>query len=514
MNDKSPASNAATPGVAAARRPGPCAMVIFGAAGDLTKRLLVPALYHLGAVQLLPERFAIVGCANPEFTDAAFREHLGRALQDHGSTELSAVQRQWIEPRVHYVAGNFQDARLFERLRERLADVDREHGTDGNYLFYLATPPDLVETIVRGLDGAGLARESAGHWRRVIVEKPFGRDLDSARALNRALQTILAEHQIYRIDHYLGKETVQNILVLRFANGIFEPLWNRRYVDHVQITVAETLGVERRGAYYDSAGALRDMVPNHLFQLLALIAMEPPNSFDANAVRDEKRKLLQAITPIAPEDVLARAVRGQYGAGAAHDGTQLPAYREEPNVAPASSSETYAALKLTVDNWRWADVPFYLRTGKRLGNRVTEIAVQFKRAPFVLFRHTPVEHLASNQVVLRIQPRERISLGFGVKVPGPQLNMNGVEMDFCYANHFGSTPATGYETLLYDCMNGDATLFQRADNVESAWGIVAPVLDVWEALPPRNFPNYASGSSGPVEADQLLARDGRVWRNT
>ncbi|MBI3576290.1 MAG: glucose-6-phosphate dehydrogenase [Gammaproteobacteria bacterium] len=494
------------------RRPGPCAMVIFGASGDLTKRLLVPALYHLGAVQLLPERFAVVGCATPELSDTAFREHLGQALREHGSAELSAAQRQWIEPRVHYVSGNFRDTRLFERLRERLAEIDREHGTDGNYLFYLATPPDLVEDIVRGLDGAGLARETEGRWRRVIVEKPFGRDLASARALNRALAAILNERQIYRIDHYLGKETVQNILVLRFANGIFEPLWNRRYVDHVQITVAETLGVEKRGAYYDHAGALRDMVPNHLFQLLALIAMEPPNSFEADAVRDEKRKLLQAITPIAPEEVLTRAVRGQYGQGGMPGGESLAGYREEPNVAPDSSAETFAALKLTVDNWRWADVPFYIRTGKRLRDRVTEIAVQFKRAPFVLFRHTPVAQLASNQIVLRIQPRERISLGFGVKVPGPQLNMSGVEMDFCYGSHFGNTPATGYETLLYDCMNGDATLFQRADNVETAWGIVAPILDVWEALKPRGFPNYAAGSAGPAEADQLLARDGRQWR--
>jgi glucose-6-phosphate 1-dehydrogenase len=510
MNDKAAAGPAT--GVPPMRRPGPCAMVIFGATGDLTKRLLVPSLYHLGAVQLLPERFAIVGCATNELDDNAFREHLGQALREHGSAELSAAQRQWIDPRVYYVAGGFQDARLFERLRDRLADIDREHGTDGNYLFYLATPPDRVEDIVRGLDGVGLARETGGGFRRVIVEKPFGRDLASARALNRALQAILAEHQIYRIDHYLGKETVQNILVFRFANGIFEPLWNRRYVDHVQITVAETLGVEKRGAYYDCAGALRDMVPNHLFQLLSLITMEPPNSFEADAVRDEKLKLLQAIAPIAPEHVLTRAVRGQYGNGGTPSSERVVGYREEPNVATESNTETYAALKLTVDNWRWADVPFYLRTGKRLRDRVTEIAVQFKRAPFMLFRHTPVAQLASNQIVLRIQPRERISLGFGVKVPGPQLNMSGVEMDFCYGSHFGNTPATGYETLLYDCMNGDATLFQRADNVETGWDIVAPILDVWEALKPRGFPNYAAGSAGPAEADQLLARDGRQWR--
>jgi len=487
-------------------------MVIFGAAGDLTQRLLVPALYHLAVEEKLPERFAVVGCAINDYNDETFRDHLGREIGNHVNGH-SHEQWNWFVPRLHYVAGDFHDPTLYARLVERLAEVDREHGTEANYLFYLATPPDLVETIVRGLDAAGLARETGGHWRRVIVEKPFGRDHGTARALNRTLQSILTESQIYRIDHYLGKETVQNILVFRFANGIFEPLWNRRYVDHVRITVSETLGVERRGTYYDQAGALRDMVPNHLFQLLALITMEPPNSFEANAVRDEKRKLLQAITPITPEEVLQRAVRGQYAAGVAGDGRRLAAYREEPNVAPGSNTETYAALKLTIDNWRWADVPFYLRTGKRLRERVTEIVVQFKRAPYMLFRQTPVDHLAANQIVLRIQPRERISLGFGVKVPGTTLNMSDVEMDFCYATHFGVPPATGYETLLYDCMNGDATLFQRADNVETAWNVVTPILDVWAALPQRNFPNYAAGSDGPAEAEQLLARDGRTWRS-
>jgi glucose-6-phosphate 1-dehydrogenase len=344
----------------------------------------------------------------------------------------------------------------------------------------------------------------------VIIEKPFGRDLDSARSLNREITQVLEEKQIYRIDHYLGKETVQNIIIFRFGNGIFEPIWNRRYIDHVQITASETVGVEGRGGYYETAGALRDMVPNHLFQLVSLTAMEPPISFQADAVRDEQAKVLHAIQIPSPEEVLSLAVRGQYGPGLMED-AHVPGYRSEIKVAPDSNTETFAGLKLRIDNWRWADIPFYLRTGKRLGRRATEIAIQFKRAPFQLFRDTPVGTLETNRLVLYIQPEEGLSLRFGAKIPGPIMHMGAVEMKFNYVDYFGRTPSTGYERLIYDCMLGDATLFQRADMVEAGWSVITPILDVWKALPPRSFPNYASGSWGPKEADELLARDGRSW---
>ena len=413
--------------------------------------------------------------------------------------------------RIHYVPGDLRDSATYQRLRDRLDQIDQELATEGNYLFYLSIPPSFFCEVVRRLSEVGLTHEERGRWRRVVIEKPFGRDLESARSLNREIQQILGEHQIFRIDHYLGKETVQNLLVFRFANGIFEPIWNRRYVDHVQITVSEQLGVEHRGGYYEEAGALRDMIPSHLFQLLALTAMEPPTSFEADPVRNEKAKVLEAIQPISSEDVLSRTVRGQYD-GAMLDGNRVPAYRSEPHVASDSNTETFAALKLMVDSWRWAEVPFYLRTGKRLGERVSEIAVQFKRAPLTLFRKTPIDDLTPNQLVLRIQPKEGIALSFGAKVPGPVVGIGNVDMDFCYADYFGSQPSTGYETLLYDCMNGDATLFRRGDNVEAAWRVVTPILDVWSALEPRSFPNYRAGTWGPDDAGELLARDGRRWR--
>jgi glucose-6-phosphate 1-dehydrogenase len=346
----------------------------------------------------------------------------------------------------------------------------------------------------------------------VIIEKPFGHDLESARALNKQLLQVATERQIYRIDHYLGKETVQNILALRFANGIFEPVWNRRYIDNIQISVAETVGVEDRGSYYDNAGALRDMVPNHIMQLISLTAMEPPISFRADAVRDEQAKVLHAIQPLGPEEVLTRTVRGQYGEGVVR-GKRVPAYRAEDDVPEESKTETFVAMKLLIDNWRWADVPFYLRTGKALTAQNTHIVIQYRRAPFVLFRDTPVETLMPNQLVLHIQPEEGISLQFAAKVPGPAMRLGAVDMNFEYADYFGQQPSTGYERLLHDCMIGDATLFQRADMVEAGWCVVSPVLDVWKALPPRNFPNYAAGSWGPKEADDLLERDGRRWRN-
>ncbi len=380
-----------------------------------------------------------------------------------------------------------------------------------NHFYYIAVAPRFFGEVVSRLGAAGLAAESNGRWARVIIEKPFGRDLESARALNVQIKQILEERQIYRIDHYLGKETVQNIMIFRFGNGIFEPIWNRRYIDHVQITAAETVGVEKRGGYYETAGALRDMVPNHLFQLVSLTAMEPPISFQADAVRDEQAKALHAVQIPSPEEVLTMTVRGQYGEGQIGE-EHVAAYRAEPGVAADSTTEMFAGLKLRIDNWRWADVPFYLRTGKRLAGRATEIAIQFKRAPFQLFRDTPVENLESNRLVLSIQPEEGLSLRFGAKIPGPIMHMGAVEMKFNYVDYFGRTPSTGYERLIYDCMTGDATLFQRADMVEAGWSVITPMLDVWKALPPRSFPNYKSGSWGPKEADDLLARDGRSWR--
>ncbi|UCC71436.1 MAG: glucose-6-phosphate dehydrogenase [Gemmatimonadota bacterium] len=490
---------------------GRCAIVIFGAAGDLTRRKLIPALYNLAEGGLLPDEFAIVGFAR-RLDDEEFRRQLRDEARRHLTGEFRQEIWDWLDSRVYRVIGDLSDPEAYVQLKETLAKVDEERGTGGNYLYYMSTPPSFFSEIPRQLNQVGLAREAEGRWRRVVIEKPFGRDLDSARSLNRELLEVLDESQIYRIDHYLGKETVQNILVFRFANAIFEPIWNRRYVDHVQISVAERVDVGTRGGYYDHAGALRDMVPNHLFQLLALIAMEPPVSFEADAVRNEKGKIFRAINPIEPDEVLDEAVRGQYGDGTMPDGERVMAYRSAERVAPDSATETYVALKLMVDNWRWAGVPFYLRTGKSLPKRVTEIAIQFKSVPLMLFEKTPIDELEPNVLVLRIQPDEGISLSFGAKVPGPVMRIGGVDMDFCNANYFDATPATGYETLLYDCMKGDANLFQRGDNAEAAWSVVNPILDVWSALTPRDFPNYTAGSWGPEAADELMRCDGRAWR--
>jgi len=491
-------------------QPGqPCTMVLFGASGDLAKRKLFPALLNLRHSQLLPEDFAVLGLATSEMSDEAFRDRLRGELTEAPAAGDAALL-DWLLQRTYYQPGDFRSPDSYARLAARLREVDEKHRTQGSVIFYLATPPDFFGDIVDHLGQAGLTREEGHGFRRVIVEKPFGHSYDSARELNARLRTVLQEEQIYRIDHYLGKETVQNLLVFRFANGIFEPVWNRNYIDNVQITVAETGGVEQRGRYYDKAGALRDMVPNHLFQLLALIGMEPPSSFEAEAVRDEKVKLLRAVQPLAPEEVLSRSVRGQYGTGS-EGGHLVPAYRAEDRVDPRSDIETYVALKLLVDNWRWAEVPFYLRTGKRLAVQHTDVTVTFRRPPARLFRGTQVAPSAPNVLVLHLQPDEGISLSFEAKVPGPVLETSGVEMDFNYADHFGRTPSTGYETLLYDCICGDPTLFQRADSVEDGWSIVEPILDVWRALPARSFPNYAAGSWGPKEADELLARGGHSW---
>jgi glucose-6-phosphate 1-dehydrogenase len=495
-------------------RPGdPCIMVIFGAAGDLTRRKLVPALYNLAKAQLLSREFAIVGVSHNQMSDDQFREKLSGDIKHYAGRDIDPDVWEWFTRRLYYVPAEFDDKNVYAQLKTTLDKLDKEHSTHRNYFFYLATAPSFFGPIVEQLAAVGLMDEGDNHhWRRVIIEKPFGHDLESARTLNQKLLSCASESQIYRIDHYLGKETVQNILAFRFANGIFEPIWNRRYIDHVQITVAETVGVESRGSYYDTAGALRDMVPNHIMQLISLTAMEPPISFRPDAVRDEQAKILHAIQPLSSEGVLSHTVRGQYGPGV-EDSHRVPGYRQEEDVPPDSKTESFVAMKLAIDNWRWNDVPFYLRTGKRLAAQTTEILIQFSRAPFVLFRDTPVENLMPNQLVLHIQPQEGISLQFAAKVPGPIMRLGAVDMNFNYADYFGTQPSTGYERLLHDCMIGDATLFQRADMVEAGWCVVSPMLDVWKALPPRNFPNYPAGSWGPKESDELLERDGRHWRN-
>lgn len=491
----------------------PCVMVIFGATGDLTKRKLFPALYNLAKDGHMPDKFAIVGVGRQEMLSDEFRDQMIANLKEFAGADADEKHIQWFCERTYYTGGDFNDdKKLFADIKDMLRDVCAANEIPENYFYYMAIPPDLFANVAQKIVKNGLGKEENGHWRRFIFEKPFGHDLESAKKLNADLLKVLSEKQIYRIDHYLGKETVQNLLVFRFGNSIFEPIWNRNFVDHVQITVAEKLGVEQRGGYYDSAGALRDMIPNHIFQLVTLTAMEPPVSFDADSVRDEQVKILQAIQPFSPEDALHCAVRGQYGAGSI-EGKAVPGYREEEKVASDSNTETFAALKLSIDNWRWADVPFYVRTGKRMATRNSSIVIWFKKAPFMLFRDTPVERLRSNRIEIHIQPDEGITLHFGAKVPGPIVKMGAVDMDFDYVDHFGKQVSTGYERLLFDCMIGDATLFQRADMVEASWKAVTPILDVWHAIPARDFPNYEAGSWGPDEADLLLAQGDRKWKN-
>ena len=518
--EQAPSATAKVPTKAEAVAVAPaCVMVVLGAGGDLTKRLIAPALYNLVTASRLPDGFRLVGVDHGRRTVEEWRTGLTAMLKEFVAVRggeaparsIDWASWRWLTDRMSYVQGEFEDAEVYNRLGQHLAGLDKTAETNGNHLFYLAVADRFFSVAIEHLGSAGLLTEKHGQWRRVVIEKPFGYNLPSAKALNAAVQKTLQEHQIYRMDHYLGKETVQNIMALRFANGLFEPLWNRQHIDHIQITAAETVGVEHRAKFYERTGALRDMVPNHVFQLLALTAMEPPVSFDAGAVRNKKAEVIQSIRSLTPDRVMKDVVRGQYGEGTVL-GNAVRAYRQEPNVAPDSAAETFLAWKLQIDNWRWAGVPFYLRTGKRLKRRRTEIVIRFHQAPHSLFRGTQVERVNPNSMILRIQPDEGIALEFAAKRPGLTVTLGNVSMDFAYKTYFDMAPSTGYETLLYDCMIGDATLFQRADNIEAGWQAVQPILDVWANDLPKDFPNYAAGGNGPIAADELMARDGRSWR--
>lgn len=493
---------------ASERAPEPTIVVIFGASGDLTKRKLLPALYHLEQDGLLPKSFGVVGVARRPLGDA-FAKDMGEGIVEGGGVEANDPKLQRFLSRVKYHAMNFDDPNGYSGLKQALAEMDKQLGTSGNRLFYLATAPEYFAEIIDQLGAHGMAKPEQGTVR-VIIEKPFGHDLDSARALNANVNSVLDEEQIFRIDHYLGKETVQNILVFRFANGIFEPIWNRNFIDHVQITAAESIGIEGRGPFYEKAGALRDVVQNHVMELLSFVAMEPPVSFGSAPIRTEKLKVWKAIHPIPME----ATVRGQYGPGTV-DGQQVPGYRQESRVDPKSNTETFAALRLEIENWRWAGVPFYIRAGKRLAKRATEITIQFKQPPLLLFREGAENSkcgIEPNIISMRIQPNEGISLRFAAKVPGTTMQSCPVDMNFDYATAFGVSSANGYERLLLDAMIGDATLFAHRDGVEATWSLMTPLLQAWAANPPKDFPNYAAGSWGPAAADELLARDGRQWR--
>jgi len=493
------------------RKPDSCSFIIFGVTGDLTHRLVIPALYNLAASDLLPDRICVVGVARRRMSNEELRNRLLEGLHRFATRPVDEAIALRLLDCVTSIEADPSEPASFDAMRQRLEKLETNRSTGGNRLFYLATPPDAFAPIVRELGRAGMLKEEGGAWRRLVIEKPFGTDLASARALNGELLKIVDEHQIYRIDHYLGKETVQNILVMRFANGMFEPIWNRNHIGHIQITVDEKLDVGHRGSFYDATGALRDMVPNHLFQLLSLVAMEPPARFDAHAVRSEKAEVLAAIQTQSEEEALHNSVRGQYQGGKIGD-TEIPDYHKTEDVKPDSTTETYVALKLTIDNWRWAGVPFYLRTGKALGMKRTEVAIRFKKAPFAMFRDTPVDRLSQNYLVISIEPVEGITLQFNTKVPGPTVNIDGVEMKFRYKDYFNVEPATGYETLIYDCMIGDNILFQRADGVEAGWQAVQPFLDAWKKAGAKGLESYKAGSDGPVAAEELLKRDGRSWR--
>jgi glucose-6-phosphate 1-dehydrogenase len=487
----------------------PCALVIFGASGDLTKRKLVPSLYNLASYRLLPVNFSIIGVARRQITDEVFRNQLGKDLAELGTQPVDPNLWNGFRSRLSYCAGEFDNPATYQKLAEALAESEKNFKTSGNAVFYLSVQPDYFADIAKRLSEAGLLREEKG-WRRMIIEKPFGHDLASARKLNAELTSVMQEHQIYRIDHYLGKETAQNLLVFRLGNAIFEPIWNRRYIDHVQLTVAESIGVEGRGAFYESAGAFRDVMQNHMFMLLALIAMEPPTSLEGEAIRNEKVKLLRSIRRTTPEEALMNSVRGQYGEGML-GGKKVSAYRQERNVNPHSAVETFAAIKLMVENWRWAGVPFYLRSGKRMPRRTTQIVFRFKTPPLSLFATNEADPIAPNYLIFNIQPDEGITLQVRAKIPGPTICTRSVRLEFDY-NQFGDRqPTTGYEKLLYDCMVGDSSLFHRSDMVEAAWEAASPILEAWNNNPPADFPNYAPGSWGPEAAMRLIERDRHHW---
>jgi glucose-6-phosphate 1-dehydrogenase len=484
------------------RTPEPCALVIFGASGDLTRRKLFPALYSLALRRLLPQNFGVVGVARSEESDDEFRERMKHAVQEFGRDEFRDETWEWLAGGMRYVATDFADEPGQDRVVEALNELDRERGTAGNRVYYLAVPPAAIAMLVHAIG----KRRSTDGWTRLIIEKPFGHDLASARELNQQVLEHFDEHEVFRIDHYLGKETVQNLLALRFANGIFEPVWNRQFVDHVQITVAESIGIEGRAAFYEEAGAIRDVFQNHMLQLVALTAMEPPIDFTADSVRNEKVKVLRALHTPGPKHI----VRGQYGRGYI-EGEEVPGYREEEGVGPDSMTETYVAAKLFVDNWRWADTPFYVRSGKRLARRETTIAIEFKRAPHPPFEVTEDDGLRPNVLVCHIQPDEGVSLEFAAKVPGQGMTLRTVHMDFLYGGAFRTGIPEAYERLLLDCLLGDAKMFTRSDEVEEQWSLVDAVVAFWKRDRP-SFPNYAAGTWGPLAADELLRRDGRTWR--
>ena len=490
----------------------PCTIVIFGASGDLTKRKLLPALYNLKSLKLLPENFAIIGVAVTESNDELFRNRITSDIQQFATCEVDPSEWSDFEKRSYYISGDFNNPDTFSQLRSKIEEVRAKWNIPGNVLFYLAISPSFFGTVVEQLGNAELTSESDGTWRRIIIEKPFGHDLNSARALNAKITSHVEESQVYRIDHYLGKETVQNIMVFRFGNSVFEPIWNRRYIDYVQITVAEQLGVELRGGYYDHSGVTRDMVQNHILSVLSLVAMEPPASISGDSVRNEKVKVLESIRPMTPEEIIANTVRGQYGAGVIN-GKNVIGYRDEPDVASDSNTETFVAMKLNVENWRWADVPFFIRSGKRLAAHTTQIVIGFKRTPLLLFGKNVEEDILPNRLVIHVQPDEGITMDIHAKRPGPRISIANVPLDFSYKEFGESSAATGYETLLYDCMIGDMTLFHRYDSVDASWRIVDPILDVWNALHPRDFPNYAAGTWGPEASDQLIKKFGHSWHH-
>lgn len=494
----------------AENRGDPCAIVIFGASGDLTKRKLIPSLYNLAVDGLLAENFSIVGVARRPWSEDEFRGKMREAIVEFGTQEVDDDLWREFEERIRYCRGSFDEAETYEQLKVILAETDEHHHTGGNALFYLSVQPESFSTIAEKLHETELTSEDHQTWRRIVIEKPFGRDLTSARTLNTSLTSILAERQIFRVDHYLGKETTQNILVFRLGNNMIEPVWNRNFIDHIEITAAEAIGIEGRGAFYENTGAVRDMMQSHMLMLLALIAMEPPSSSAGEAIRNEKVKLLESIRIPSREDVLNDTVRGQYGPGSV-DGVEVPGYRDEPGVSPDSQIETFATTKLWVDNWRWAGVPFYLRTGKRLPRRTTEIVVRFKSPPHSFFGGSDCSPLGPNLLIIHIQPEEGITLQMRAKTPGPMIQTQAVTLDFDYSQFGKVTPTTGYEKLLYDCMVGDPTLFHRTDMVEAAWKVADPILQTWKDNPPDDFPNYPSGTWGPDASTRLIQPDGGHW---